>query len=102
MMNPDPNLLRTCEFTVVTLNPQGKEKQRVTKQASYFIEPLGEGIPPLELVAIPGGEFLMGSPIKEKERFKSESPQHLVTVPPFFMAKYPVTQAQWRYVSTLP
>ncbi len=100
--NPDPNLLRTFDFTVVTLSPQGKEKQRVTKQASYFIEPLGESTPPLaiELVAIPGGEFLMGSPPKEKNRFESESPQHLVTISPFFMAKYPVTQAQWRYVAT--
>ena len=113
--NPDPNLLRTFEFTVVTLSPQGKEKQRVTKQASYFIEPFSarryangsaQGLPlsestlRLELVAIPGGEFLMGSPPKEKDRFESESPQHLVTISPFFMAKYPVTQAQWRYVAT--
>jgi formylglycine-generating enzyme required for sulfatase activity len=97
--NRDPNLLRTFEFTVVKLNVQGKEKQRVIKQASYFIEPLEEGITPLELVAIPGGEFMMGS-LDEKERHEDERPQHLVKVPPFFMAKYPVTQSQWRYVAT--
>ncbi|MFM6271896.1 MAG: formylglycine-generating enzyme family protein, partial [Dolichospermum sp.] len=31
----------------------------------------------------------------------SESPQHQVTVPPFFIGKYPVTQKQWRAVAAL-
>ncbi|MBD2662878.1 formylglycine-generating enzyme family protein [Richelia sinica FACHB-800] len=54
------------------------------------------------MVAIPGGEFVMGSPSKELERRSSESPQHTVTVQPFFMGKYPVTQAQWQFVAQLP
>ncbi|WP_310833506.1 formylglycine-generating enzyme family protein [Aetokthonos hydrillicola] len=54
------------------------------------------------MVAIPGGKFLMGSPEHEAERSSKESPQHEVTVPPFFMGKYPVTQAQWRAVAALP
>jgi formylglycine-generating enzyme required for sulfatase activity len=44
----------------------------------------------------------MGSPKTEKEResWKKgvESPQHQVTVPAFFMAKYPVTQVQWQAI----
>jgi formylglycine-generating enzyme required for sulfatase activity len=44
----------------------------------------------------------MGSPESEEGRFDSESPQHRVSVPSFFMAKYPVTQAQWRIVSKMP
>ncbi|MGM3306750.1 SUMF1/EgtB/PvdO family nonheme iron enzyme [Anabaena sp. WFMT] len=64
-----------------------------------FIENLGNGVV-LEMVAIPGGKFLMGSP--EGEGNDSEKPQHQVTVPPFYMGKYPVTQAQWERVAFLP
>jgi formylglycine-generating enzyme required for sulfatase activity len=44
----------------------------------------------------------MGSPKVELERYDNESPQHLVTVPDFYMGRYPVTQAQWRAVAALP
>jgi formylglycine-generating enzyme required for sulfatase activity len=60
---------------------------------------LGDGLR-LELVRIPGGAFLMGSPEDEGEN--TERPQHSVTVPEFFMGKYAVTQAQWRTVAALP
>ncbi|MFB2979462.1 formylglycine-generating enzyme family protein [Microseira sp. BLCC-F43] len=40
------------------------------------------------MVSIPGGTFLMGSPETDKDRFESESPQHQVTIKPFFMGKY--------------
>ncbi len=56
----------------------------------------------LEMVTIPGGSFLMGSPEDKLERGINESPQHEVTVPPFLMGRYPVTQAQWRAVASLP
>ena len=44
----------------------------------------------------------MGSPEDELERVGSEGPQHEVTVGQFFMAKYPITQAQWRVVLAMP
>jgi formylglycine-generating enzyme required for sulfatase activity len=56
----------------------------------------------LEMMLIPGGTFIMGSPPEELGHQKYESPQHEVTVPPFFMGKYPVTQQQWRFVAKLP
>ena len=62
---------------------------------------VGDGLP-LELVFIPGGTFLMGSPADEPGRSDSEGPQHAVTVPSFLMGRYPVTQAQWRAVAALP
>jgi formylglycine-generating enzyme required for sulfatase activity len=62
-------------------------------------ENLGKGVI-LEMVAIPGGKFLMGSP--EGEGNDREKPQHQVTIQPFYMGKYPVTQAQWEMVSRLP
>jgi formylglycine-generating enzyme required for sulfatase activity len=40
----------------------------------------------------------MGSPENESERRDDESPQHQVTVPSFFMGKYPLTQAQYQAI----
>ncbi|MBD2458490.1 formylglycine-generating enzyme family protein [Nostoc sp. FACHB-87] len=73
---------------------------RTQKTAQYYVEDLGNGIE-LEMVLIPGGSFLMGSPEDELERSDSESPQHLVNIQQFFMGKYPVTQAQWQAVAAL-
>jgi formylglycine-generating enzyme required for sulfatase activity len=57
----------------------------------------------LRMMQIPAGEFLMGSPDNELERDEQrESPQHRVSVSSFFMAKYPVTQDQWRLVANMP
>ncbi|MFM6881969.1 MAG: formylglycine-generating enzyme family protein [Dolichospermum sp.] len=55
----------------------------------------------LEMIAIPGGTFLMGSPKNEEGSINSEKPQHEVTIKPFLMGKYSVTQKQWRTVAAL-
>ena len=70
-------------------------------KAQYAVEEISEGIG-IEMMLIPEGAFLMGSPLDELERFKDEGPQHLVTVKSFFMGKYPITQAQWRIVAGFP
>ncbi len=44
-----------------------------------------------DMVPIPGGTFLMGSPATEKDRKSDEGPQHLVTLRPFWMGKTEVT-----------
>jgi formylglycine-generating enzyme required for sulfatase activity len=46
---------------------------------------------PYHMTAIPGGEFLMGSPPDEKGRQDIEGPQTLVEVSPFWIGKYEVT-----------
>ncbi|MEH2190350.1 MAG: formylglycine-generating enzyme family protein [Nostoc sp.] len=74
---------------------------RTQKTAQYYVEDLGNGIT-LDMVVIPGGSFMMGSPEDELERRDSESPQHLVNIQNFCMGKYPVTQAQWKAVVALP
>ena len=109
--------LESFEFTVATLERQGSRRQqqrqrqeqtteweilRQQQRAYRFIEPLPGDIL-LEMVAIPAGTFLMGSPEDEPERNGDrESPQHEVTVESFFMGRYPVTQAQWRVVAAMP
>ena len=84
-------------FEVVKVNDRGNIVNRENHPAQYFTEDLGNGVT-LDMVYIPGGTFMMGSPESEKERRDGERPQHRVTVPAFFMAKYLVTQQQWKAV----
>jgi len=51
--------------------------------------------PEIEMVAIPGGCFLMGSPDDEPERDTDEGPRHEVCLPGFEIGRYEVTFAQW-------
>jgi len=88
------------DFEVVKVNNTGEVVSREPKQAHAFREAIGETF--LELVAVPGGTFTMGSPDSELERDDDEGPQREVNVPAFLMGKYPVTQAQWKAVATLP
>jgi len=60
-------------------------------------EDLGQGVS-LEMVLIPAGTFVMGSPESEEKRNDDEV-QHLVTLTkPYYMGKYEVTQEQWKAV----
>jgi len=52
-------------------------------------------VPP-NFVLIKGGEFTMGSPSSEAERYSDESPQHQVRLSDFYMAKHEVTVAEFR------
>jgi hypothetical protein len=53
----------------------------------------------MEFVQIPAGTFLMGSLNSDTEAFNYEKPAHRVTIcQPFYLGKYPVTQAQWEAV----
>jgi len=88
-------------FVVDNTDSLKLEIERSRKQAQQFIERLPNGLT-LEMVLIPGGTFLMGAPKEEPESRDSERPQHPVTVPPFLLGKYPITQAQWRAIAALP
>ncbi|MBN4004862.1 SUMF1/EgtB/PvdO family nonheme iron enzyme [Nostoc sp. LPT] len=98
-----PNLpaITKFEFEVVTIDTQGIEIKRCLKQAEYFIESLADSVI-LEMVSIAGGKFQMGAPLDESESLEDERPQHLVTIKPFFIGKYLITQAQWRVIANLP
>ena len=48
-----------------------------------------------QMVGIPAGKFLMGSPASEPGRFDSEGPQHAVTIKAFALSRYPVTSAEF-------
>lgn len=49
-----------------------------------------------EMVVVPAGSFMMGSPSSEEGRQGDEGPQHLVTIgSPFAVGVYEVTFAEW-------
>ena len=48
-----------------------------------------------QMVPIPGGEFMMGSPAGEKDHKPDEGPQHPVKVSPFWMSPYEVTWEEY-------
>lgn len=87
-------------FETVEVNERGNVINRESKTISMWIEDLGEGVQ-LEMVYIPGGTFTMGSPADEEKRGTDESLQRQVTVQPFLMGRYAVTQSQWKRVSKL-
>jgi formylglycine-generating enzyme required for sulfatase activity len=64
-----------------------------TPALSLFVEDLGNDVK-LEMVAIKGGTFTMGSPF-EYNVGTDQFPQHSVRLSPFYIGKYEVTQAQW-------
>lgn len=50
-----------------------------------------------EMAVIPGGSFLMGSPDSERGRYKSEGPQHNVSLPSFALGRYEVTRGEFAH-----
>jgi formylglycine-generating enzyme required for sulfatase activity/uncharacterized caspase-like protein len=85
------------QFTSVKVDAKGEIIDRPQGEAEIFTEDLGNDVS-LTMVKIPGGEFLMGSPTSEEGHRDSESPQHRVKVPEFYMGETLVTQAQWQQI----
>ncbi|MEG4959709.1 bifunctional serine/threonine-protein kinase/formylglycine-generating enzyme family protein [Microcoleus sp. K4-B3] len=95
-----PNFIQTLkrfDFDPVTVEVRGNISSRQRCQAQFYSENLGSGAI-LDMVAIPGGSFVMGSPNTEAGRSNNEGPQRTVNISPFFMGKYPITQEQWEVV----
>ena len=58
---------------------------------------LGNGVK-MEFVHIPAGSFLMGSPVAEAGRYANEPLHEVKITKPFYMGKFPVTQAQYEQI----
>ena len=83
------------------VSPTGEVIDRKTETGKLFVEKLSDSVS-LEMVQIPEGKFIMGSPASEVGRSDFEGPQREVNVARFFMSKTPITQAQWDAVVKLP
>lgn len=80
--NP-PTPIKKAETSVSKPRPQTKILSRA---------------PVIEMVKIPAGSFMMGSPTSERFRSSSEI-QHRVTISrDFYIGKYEITQRQWKAV----
>lgn len=76
------------------------EKAAEVTEFANFTETVPGSTASIRMVAIPGGEFLMGSPDNEPLREEDEGPQKRVKVSPFFMGEYEVTWDQfWAFYS---
>jgi formylglycine-generating enzyme required for sulfatase activity len=79
--------------TVSGLVQRGRDAL-LAKQAQSITNSIG-----MEFMRIPAGPFTMGSPDSDAEAQEEEKPAHRVTISqPFYLGKYPVTQAQWEAV----
>ncbi|MEA5503420.1 SUMF1/EgtB/PvdO family nonheme iron enzyme [Halotia wernerae UHCC 0503] len=95
-----PIKVQTLIFQVVTVDTQGQLANCYGSEAHYFQEEL-ENVA-LDMIILPGGVFLMGSQEAEQGRESHEEPQHQVTIEPFCMGRFTITQAQWRAIANLP
>ena len=76
--------------TVLTVE---QEKAQASKPGTDFKE-CANGCP--EMIVIPAGKFIMGSPENELDRNASEGPPHEVTIAkPFALSKFEVTFEEW-------
>lgn len=89
--------LETFEFESVSLSITGRIIDKECHRAEFFTEDLGSGIV-LEMIFIPGGTLIMGSPETEEGHADHERPQHKVNITPFLLSKYPITQQQWEVI----
>lgn len=81
-------------FTQIQVSRQPASKPASTK-LPQVLSPRHPFEP--ELILIPAGEFLMGSdPKKDKAAQDNEQPQHKFYLPDYYIAKTPVTNAQFR------
>ena len=61
------------------------------KEMKPYSEKIEHSQAKIDMIPIPGGTFMMGSPDSEPNRLADEGPVHEVTVGPFWMAKMEIT-----------
>jgi formylglycine-generating enzyme required for sulfatase activity len=97
ILGSSPDDLSAVDIQSVNVDETGTITERPSGQVSAFRETLDNNVG-LDMVQIPAGEFVMGSPAEEAGRQNNEGPQRTVAVPSFFMGRFQVTQAQYEAV----
>jgi formylglycine-generating enzyme required for sulfatase activity len=97
LWQPLTNLVMTSSpyvFVDVTVPPGAQRFYRVSGGNMTFDNP-----DPANLAWIPPGQFTMGSPASEQDRYDFEGPQTQVTISKgFWMSKYELTQGNYQAV----
>lgn len=86
---------QTVPIETVWLDAAGHLLERRPGECTRRVQALGGGVD-LNLVAVPGGFFSMGS--HNEGGYADEGPLHPVLIEKFWLGQFPVTQAQWRAV----
>ncbi len=85
----DPPVAKTASAIIPSANPDAEAK--TSAEMKKYSETLVGADVSFDMLPIPGGEFMMGSPADEKDRGEGESPQHKVKIAPFWMGRCEVT-----------
>ena len=91
----DPNYQHGTLKSAPKSNGIIHEKAAEVTEFTNFTETVPGSTASIRMVAIPGGEFMMGSPENEPLREEDEGPQKKVKISPFFMGEYEVTWDQF-------
>ncbi len=94
---PATGNLLVAPFTEAKAKEVQKDVAKSLKKEVEEKEDLGKDVK-LEMVLIPAGKFVMGSPKKEKDRSDDETQHEVTLTKPFYIGKYEVTQEQWEAV----
>jgi len=94
---PATGRILVAPFTEAKAKLAQKEVMKNLQKQVEEKEDLGKGIK-LDLVLIPAGKFMMGSPPSEKGRRDNETQHEVTLMKPFYLGKYEVTQEQWEGV----
>ena len=71
--------------------PVADSEAETEDQMKAYSEVIQHSEATIDMLPIPAGKFLMGSPESEVVRDQIEGPQHEVSVDPFWMGKYEIT-----------
>jgi formylglycine-generating enzyme required for sulfatase activity len=89
-----------CISMLSAAEPQDKGTALSEKQMQRYTQQITGTDVAFDMVPIPSGQFVMGSPPSEKGRKPDEGPQHQVKIEPFWMGKCEVTWDEydlWTY-----
>lgn len=78
-------LLSVCVLAASTASRPQEQKDREFRECADCPQ----------MVGIPAGKFVMGSPPGEPGRFESEGPQHVVSINAFALSKYDITSREF-------
>ena len=85
------------ESEITKVEKECEARSKALNKAWREEEDLGKGVK-LEMVLIPAGKFVMGSPESEKGRYDDETQYEVTLTKSYYMGKYVVTQEQWKSV----
>ena len=93
------------ESSVLGISTDKPESGPFVQVDDHFMVPYTERIPgtdvTFEMIPIPGGSYMMGSPESEEGRRDDEGPQVQVTVKPMWVAKEEISWAEYKQYMNL-